>query len=50
MAFEDFEKQANEFIWSTFDYCEEELDWGETHPCLRIFCLCDFPCLHGCAT
>jgi len=25
MAFEEFEKQANEFIGLTFDYCEEEL-------------------------
>lgn len=31
MAFEEFEKQATEFIGLTFDYCEEELGRIRSH-------------------
>ena len=31
MVFEDFKKQANEFIGLTFEYCEEELERIRSH-------------------
>ena len=31
LAFEDYEKKANEFIGLTFDYCEEELERIRSH-------------------
>lgn len=31
LAFEDFEKKANEFIGLTFDYCEDQLSEVRSH-------------------